>query len=102
MDLSKHRKLWEENERYFLLPGEVNHHLIVSREEDGRMYSLIIEDDDVYEALIQKMIAEGIKILTPEDVKRLFNQPDMFEGLDKVEIARLKQQLFEHIDENNN
>ncbi len=80
MNLDKHAEFWQDKDKWFLEPVGENGYLIVGHNARGQVISGGIEDDEIHEAVIQKMIEVGVKILTPDEVKDLYpSLPDDFD-----------------------
>lgn len=74
MDLEKYSYLWAKDSGWVLRPGRDSNLLILHYGEDGRMAATVIDEGDLREAVINKMISEGVKILTESEADELFKK----------------------------
>lgn len=73
MDIEKYSYLWAKDSGWVLRPRG-DSYLILHYGEEGQMSAPFIENDDLYETVINKMISEGVKILTESEADELFKR----------------------------
>jgi hypothetical protein len=73
MDIEKYSYLWAKDSGW-VLRTHGDSYRIFHYGEDGRMSTILIEDNELYEAIIKKMIKEGAKILTESEADELFKK----------------------------
>ncbi len=73
MDLEKYSYLWAKDNGWVLRPSG-DSYLIHRYGEEGQLTAKVIEEDDLRQAIINKMISEGVKILTESEADELFKK----------------------------
>lgn len=73
MDTEKFNYLWAEDSGWVLRPRG-DSYLIHRYNEDGTMSAMVFEDDDLLQAIINKMKSAGIKIITDTEADELFKR----------------------------
>lgn len=82
VDISKHLKFWEDKDKWYLYRGMQYGYTILGHNERGELGSMIIEDDDVAEAVVNRMLEEGVKVLSEEEYLKMLPQIEIPPGCD--------------------
>ena len=99
MDLEKYSYLWAKDSSW-MLSSVGDSYLILDFGQDGQMYSLDIEDNDLCEAVISKMKSEGVKIVTPSESDDLFKQLRNTHQKHSEKSKKLIEQAKQKLDDN--
>jgi hypothetical protein len=79
MDLEKYSYLWAKDSGWVLTFHGDKYRILRYDDEKGQLASpsfQLFENDDLYEAVVNKMKSEGVKILTEHEAKELYNRWD--------------------------